>query len=109
MKCGQTVDDLISAIYPDLHLVDPTQDNATWFAECAILSSLNGAVDDLNDKCLDAIPGNLSTYHSADKAIINDAADDEFQYPTEYLNTITASGLPLSKLQLNPGVPLMVC
>lgn len=85
-------DDLISEIYPDLHLVDPAQDNSTWFADCAILSSFNGSENALNDKCLDAIPANLSSYHSADTAIINDAADDDSQYPTESLNTITAPG-----------------
>ena len=48
------------------------------------------------------------TYHSANTAIVNDAADDDFQYPVEYLNTITASGLPLSKLRLKIGAPLMI-
>ena len=55
MKCGQTVDDLISAIYPDLHLVDPLQDNATWFSEHSILPSLNSAVDYLNEMLVQAI------------------------------------------------------
>ena len=48
-------------------------------------------------------------YLSAD-SIKEDTADHEavLMYPTEYLNAITASGLPLHKLTLKIGSPVMV-
>src|SRR6202012_756032 len=35
-------------------------------------------------------------------------ANNNFEYPTEFLNTIKASGLPLAKLCLKIGCPIMV-
>ena len=45
MKCGESVDDQF--LQSILILVDLKLDNATLFAECAILSLLNSPVDDL--------------------------------------------------------------
>ena len=48
---------------------------------------------------------------SADKVVLEEGADANTSadaYPVEYLNSITYSGLPLSKLQLKIGCPLMI-
>lgn len=108
MKCGETIDDLISAIYPSLNLVNPTENNDAWFSEHTILCPLNDSVDDINFECLNALPGGVHTYHSADAAITGNAVDGDFQYPVEFLNNIKGSGLPLSNLQLKIGAPIMI-
>jgi len=58
---------------------------------------------------LDAFPGEERIYHSADSIKESEDGDgDAPAYPTEYLNTINASGLPLAKLALKVGCPVMV-
>ncbi|KAJ3738004.1 hypothetical protein EV360DRAFT_58524, partial [Lentinula raphanica] len=59
MKCGETVDSLISAIYPSLDVIDPAMNNDPWFLERTILCPKNDAVDDLNTKCLNVLRGNI--------------------------------------------------
>ena len=58
-------------------------------------------VDELNKRILDMFPGQERVYHSADS--IKETRDEdgnELMYPTEYLNSINVSGLPLAKLAL---------
>ena len=108
MKCGDSVDDLISAIYPGLSLIDCSENNDSWFSECTILCPKNDTVDNTNLKCLNALSGDIHTYHSADSAVTDEAADGDFQYPMEFLNSINGSGLPLSQLKLKIGAPIMI-
>jgi hypothetical protein len=77
--------------------------------EHCILSACNDDVDHLNEKILNDFPGEERVYLSAD-SIKEDTSDPEtvLMYPTEYLNMITASGLPLHKLTLKVGSPVMV-
>jgi hypothetical protein len=47
--------------------------------------------------------------HSVDYVQTEQGVDDnELQAPNEYLNSINASGLPLSKLELKIGCPVML-
>jgi ATP-dependent DNA helicase PIF1 len=66
-------------------------------------------VDNLNTKILNKFPGEERVYFSAD-SIKEDTANPNAlsMYPTEYLNSINASGLPLHKLTLKVGSPVMV-
>jgi PIF1-like helicase/Helicase len=106
--CPQnTVESLISTIYPGVTAMPHPHDN--YFSERSILSARNTDVDDLNKRILDSFPGLEKVYHSADS--IKEMRDEEgaqLMYPTEYLNSINASGLPLSKLTLKKGCPVMV-
>lgn len=44
-----------------------------------------------------------------DKEIIEEGTDQiEAHYSTEYLNSINASGIPLSELTLKIGCPIMI-
>ncbi|KAF5390318.1 hypothetical protein D9757_002964 [Collybiopsis confluens] len=110
MRChGNTVQSLINAIYPSLNLIEINGNNDEWFMERTILCAKNDAVDEVNWLCLKCIPGEIRLYNSADKAIPDGAAqDDQFQYPVEYLNSINGSGLPISRLQLKIGCPIMI-
>jgi ATP-dependent DNA helicase PIF1 len=73
-----------------------------------ILSSRNDDVDNLNNTMLNAFPGEEQTFFSQD-TVENDHPDEgELMYPAEYLNEINCSGLPLAKLGLKIGCPVMV-
>jgi ATP-dependent exoDNAse (exonuclease V) alpha subunit len=109
MKCGDTAESLVQSIYPGLNALDPAwQENDNWFLKRTILSARNDNVDELNQQCLNALCGNEIEYLSADSAIVDENAEGGFQYPIEYLNTIKGSGLPLSKLKLKIGAPIMI-
>jgi len=74
-----------------------------------LLSCKNDDVDDLNSDILARFPGEEKVLRSADSVVTNDGVPIDYQpYPVEYLNTLNASGLPLARLALKPGCPLMV-
>ena len=99
---------LIKYIYPGIDQL-PLPDSQ-YFSNHAILSSRNSDVDEINQDILNHFPGEESIFHSADSLLNNnpDSAQGELMYPVEYLNSINCSGLPLAKLKLKIGCPLMV-
>jgi len=106
MKCGNTVDDLINAIYPGIGIEHkPDQ----FFLDCTILSCKNDDVDDLNQTMLAKFPGNERVLMSADSVVLEAGVNTDFQpYPVEFLNSLKTSGLPLAQLALKIGCPLML-
>src|ERR1700737_939313 len=77
--------------------------------DCTILSAHNRDVDDMNHNILNEFPGEEIVFQSSD-SVKNDGLGpgEEFMYPVEYLNSINTSGLPLSKLKLKIGAPVMI-
>ena len=108
-KCREnTVPSLIEAIYPGIGTGNQTPE---YFAERTILSSLNSEVDSMNKELLAQFPGEIQMFHSADCIPTTDQTGEDdpmLLYPPEYLNEINCSGLPLAKLELKVGCPLMV-
>ena len=107
-KCTQnTIESLIQTIYPGInHLLLPPD---AYFAERTILTSRNDDVDDINEEMLRQFPGEEREFLSADSVKGNENnGDGELLYPVEYLNSINCSGLPLSRLKLKIGCPVMV-
>jgi len=103
-----TVESLISTVYPNIFELHPThKDNDKYFADRTILSARNKDVDELNLRMLMDFPGAVKEFNSAD-TVVDKLNGDVTMYPAEYLNSITASGLPLAKLQLKVGVPVIV-
>jgi ATP-dependent DNA helicase PIF1 len=110
-KCQEnTVGSLISTIYPSIsnpNLSNPGQ----YFLESTILSTLNTEVDCLNAEVLSKFSREVQVFHSADSILTSEQSGQEdimLNYPVEYLNSINCSGLPLSKLELKEGCPIMV-
>lgn len=103
-----TVESLISSVYPGIYKLQPThKDNDKYFSDRTILSARNRDVDELNLKMLHEFPGVIREYNSAD-TVVDKLLGDVTMYPAEYLNSINASSLPLAKLQLKVGVPVIV-
>jgi hypothetical protein len=106
MHCGNTPESLISAIYPAIE--DPGHTDQ-YYLECTILSGRNDDVDNLNASILSKFPGEESILWSADKVDMeNIGANEAHLYPSEFLATLQATGLPLAQLALKPGCPLML-
>jgi ATP-dependent exoDNAse (exonuclease V) alpha subunit len=99
-----TVEALITHIYPGINLLPHPSD--AYFAERSILSARNDDVHELNKRLLANFPGQEKIFHSVDT--IKDTGNQDVMYPAEYLNSINLSGMPVAKLALKVGVPVMV-
>ena len=82
----------------------------TNITEWTILCSRNDDVDDINNTILEKFPGEAKVFHGADSIPNNHGNGQEgiLMYPVEYLNSINCSGLPLAKLTLKIGCPIMI-
>ena len=103
-----SVDSLINSIYPDIHL--PNHPNQ-YFSESIILSSLNKKVNELNETVLAKFPGPARLFPSIDFIPNSEQLGENnpmLNYPVEYLNEINSGTLPLAKLELKIGCPVMV-
>ena len=80
------------------------------FNNHARLCPTNKLTSIVNQEVLDRVPGQSKTYYSAD-SIVSDPTttiDEEEAYPVEFLNSVTATGLPPHKLTLKVGAPVML-
>jgi ATP-dependent DNA helicase PIF1 len=107
MLChDNTMESLISNIYSGIEQGNhPDQ----YFLDKTILSCTNDHVDGINSTLLTSLPGAEQIFNSADTVSFKYQELNYYQpYPTEYLNSLRASGLPLSRLALKAGCPLML-
>jgi hypothetical protein len=108
MKCGESVDSLLDAVYPGITVLDPRENNDQYFLDRTILTARNDDVEELNESVLNRFGGIEKNFYGADSVITERGVDGDLQYPVEYLNTINVSGLPLAKLKLKIGAPIMI-
>lgn len=114
-KSGDTLQHFIADVYPGLdqynNTIGATTDAyGTYFLDRTILSSKNEDVDAINLELLKLFPvQDIIVFHSADEVVTEDGVDHPGNnYPIEFLNSITYSGLPLHKLEMKIGCPLMI-
>jgi PIF1-like helicase/Helitron helicase-like domain at N-terminus len=103
-----TVDSLLDIIYPDLHVPGHSDQ---YFSERIILSCINKKVNELNETVLARFPGPSQIFHSVDSIPNSEQLgehDPLLNYPVEYLNEVNCGSLPLAKLELKIGCPVMV-
>ena len=101
-----SIEGLIDQIYPDIR---HGQKDDQYFLDRNILACTNDAVRDLNSKVLEMFPGEMHVLFSADSVQFDDPGMNEHQpYSMEYLNSLVSSSLPLSRLELKVGCPLMM-
>jgi len=93
-----TMDKLVHSVFPDLT-------DERLFANRAILAPRNQDADEVNAFVVDQGEGDVQQYKS--KSIDSVSVDDGTLYPTEYLNSLSPSGLPLHLLKLKVGSPII--
>ncbi|KAL4580720.1 hypothetical protein LXL04_016922 [Taraxacum kok-saghyz] len=99
---------LIQFVYPSIL---ENSKIPTYFQERAILAPKNEVVHKINDRLLGKFPGVENEYLSSDSLCHSDYLHDNFDknlHSPDVLNGLTPSGLPLHKLVLKVGVPVML-
>ena len=97
-----TKEDLISAIFPDLMKACI---NSRQLIDNAIYTPLNKNMSIINEMCLEQFPGDERGFLSADSIL---EADQQEAVPTEFLNSLTMSGMPDHHLRIKVGCPVML-
>ena len=77
----------------------------SFISQRAILTPLNDNVDKINEVIMEKFPGEGKTYLSADSVADEDMAST---YPTDFLNSVTLSGMPPHAMTLKVGAPVML-
>ncbi|KNZ76826.1 hypothetical protein J132_07012 [Termitomyces sp. J132] len=96
---------LISSTYPHINHHQDDQ----YYLDQTILSGKNSDIEDINSEVLQKYRGEERVMQSADSVMSNDGnVNDLTLYPMEYFNSLKASNLPLAKLALKIGVPVML-
>lgn len=99
--------DLLNFVYPNF--IDKIS-TPTFFQERAVLAPTNDTVEFVNEYMLSQLPGEERVYYSSD-TICTEHSTSECNaeiYSTEFLNSISCSGLPSHKLTLKVGAPVML-
>lgn len=99
---------LIDFVYPSIL---QNANNRNFFQERAILAPKNEVVQEINDRLLSLFPGAEKEYLSSDSLSNADYVHDSFDknlYSPDVLNGLKPSGLPIHKLILKVGVPVML-
>ncbi|UMM37748.1 hypothetical protein L5515_009416 [Caenorhabditis briggsae] len=74
--------------------------NVSEISKVAILSPTNQQALQMNQKMMEMVPGEMKTYFSVDEVGDNqNSHSDAANFPTEFLNKMTPSGLPPHKLE----------
>ena len=95
-------EDMIGNVFPSL---GTAQSDPNDLIDGAIYTPLNSDVKDINDICMEKLPGKSRSYLSADSIL---EQDHQGAIPSEYLNSMSVSGLPDHALELKTGAPVML-
>jgi len=74
---------------------------------CVVLTPTNDEALQINEQILEQLPGDLHTYHSID-SVVSDNQEEIEQYPLEFINSLTLSGMPPHVLNLKVGCIVML-
>ena len=98
----ETPEQLIEEVYPN---IQKNYSNKEWLCERAILATKNEVVENINETVQKMIQGEEKTYKSID-TIVNE--NESVNFPTEFLNSLNAPGMPLHSLKLKVGSPIIL-
>ena len=100
--CVPTTQHLVDFVFAE---INSKSDDVAWVSNRAILCPRNDTVDRMNERVLDMFPGDTITCLSVDTVA---EADQQANYPVEYLNSLNLSGLPPHSLQIKISAPIML-
>ena len=93
---------LAEKVFPNIR---QNHQKPNWMNGRAILAPTNKKVDSINNLISEYFPGQPIVLTSSDE--ISNPQDLQ-RYNTEFLNTLTPSGMPVHRLFLKKGMPLML-
>lgn len=99
-----TIEALLNFVYPDIVHSYMEMD---YFQSKCVLAPKNEDVDKINRCLLNKLPGESASFLSIDR-IVDDSSNNQALYPQEFLNNLSFNGLPLHKLELKIGVPVIL-
>ncbi|KAL5124162.1 ATP-dependent DNA helicase PIF1 [Glycine soja] len=107
IEYNDPIHSIISSTFPDL---SHHHNDREYFQTRAILASTNETVQQVNDYMLTMIPGEQMEYLSSDSVDKSETIENcHFRsLTTEFLNSLTTSGLPNHCLKLKIGTPIML-
>ncbi|UYV64563.1 hypothetical protein LAZ67_3001189, partial [Cordylochernes scorpioides] len=91
-------DDIVREIFGDTI----TPELVETMSQRAILCPKNFDVHNMNDQVMDLIVGDYHTYLS-DDSVVSDSDEERNNFPVEFLNSVTPSGMPPHRLRLKVG------
>jgi hypothetical protein len=91
--------ELIDLTFPDL------KTNQSDVTSRVITACTNKKADEINNIATDVMPGEAIELLSIDSTIKD---SQQANYPTEFLNTLSVSGLPPHKLRVKIGLPIIM-
>lgn len=103
---GPDTDSLIDEIFPNLN---QNMGDMNYVTNRVILTPKNDDVDHINNKIAAMLDGDAREYLSADS--VEDETGNQngaHLFPTEFLNSLTPSGIPPHRLILKIGAPIML-
>jgi hypothetical protein len=110
---GDTIDSLVDEVYVDLGRFTDSHSRNEYIIQRAILTPLNEDVDSINTAImnrfdlttLDGTPTQRRRYHNADSVV---QGEQRGVFPTEFLNSLSMSGVPPHILNLQEGCPVIL-
>ena len=110
---AKNLDEFLEEIFPGIKYVvneglsKSFNDDAwiTWITSRAIICPINDNCQEINEKMIKKIDGQLFHYKSIDKVHEETEAHN---YPTEFLNSLRLSSYPPHVLELKRGIPFMM-
>lgn len=98
-----SVEELIASVYGDQSQI--TNHENSWLCERAILTPRNDQATRINLDMLANVDGELVEYTSINRVM---EQDDTTNYPVEFLDSLSAPGIPSHKINLKNGVPIIL-
>ena len=97
-----SLDELIEKVFPG---IEHGYADKLFVSHRAILTPINDNVHKINEIIMKKFPGEGQTYLSADSVAEDDLHNT---YPTDFLNSVTVSGMPSHAMTLKVGAPVML-
>ena len=91
--CLDSKEAVVDAVFDDF---DRNIGNAEYLKSRVLLAATNEIVNEINDDMVERIPGDLKTFHID---TVGDV-DSQIMFPTEFLNSLSLSGMPEHELKL---------
>jgi hypothetical protein len=107
VHCETDSNVLCNQVFPSTVFYDSNH-SANFFSQQAILTICNANISDFNKQILSQMPGDVQTYYSVNEVNTDNVASSHEEFPHEYLQSISLSGLSSAELKLKVEALIML-